>query len=292
MQVPAPVGYERALSLDHAIELLEQYGPDAKIIAGGHSLLPMMKLRLLQPEVLIDVNDLNDLSYIKVESNEMRIGAMTRHSELLESPIVSEHFPIISEAERVIADPIVRNRGTVGGSLCQGDPSEDLAAVFSALKASLVLRGSKGVRIVPVREFHSGPYSTVIDPGEILIEIRVSLTPSCGSAYEKVERRVGDWAIAAVGVALRVADLRVSDVGIGLTAVGAEHYSAPEAEMFLAGKELSDETMSECARIAAENCSPSADQRGPVDYKRHLVEVLTRRALGRAAERCTGVSNR
>ena len=132
MQVPAPVDYERALSLDHAIELLERYGPDAKIIAGGHSLLPMMKLRLLQPEVLIDLNNVTDLGYIKVESNEMRIGALTRHSELLESPIVSEHFPIISEAERVIADPVVRNRGTVGGSLCQADPSEDLAAVFSA----------------------------------------------------------------------------------------------------------------------------------------------------------------
>lgn len=289
MQVPAPVDYERALSLDHAIELLEQYGPDAKIIAGGHSLLPMMKLRLLQPEVLIDLNDINDLGYIKVESNEMRIGALTRHSELLESPIVSEHFPIISEAERVIADPIVRNRGTVGGSLCQADPSEDLAAVFSALKASVVLRGSKGTRVVPVREFHSGPYATVIEPGEILTEIRVSLTPPCGSAYEKVERRVGDWAIAAVGVVLRVLDSRVSDVGIGLTAVGAEHYCAPEAEEFLVGRELSNETIRECARIAAEKCNPSADQRGPVDYKRHLVEVLTSRALGKAVDRCTGV---
>jgi carbon-monoxide dehydrogenase medium subunit len=290
MQVPAPVDYERALSLDHAIELLERYGPDAKIIAGGHSLLPMMKLRLLQPEVLIDLNNVTDLGYIKVESNEMRIGALTRHSELLESPIVSEHFPIISEAERVIADPVVRNRGTVGGSLCQADPSEDLAAVFSALKASVVLRGSKGTRVVPVREFHSGPYSTVIDPGEILTEIRVSLSSPCGSAYKKVERRVGDWAIAAVGVVLRVSNSRADDVGIGLTAVGAEHYCAYEAEEFLVGKELSEETINECARIAAENCNPSADQRGPVDYKRHLVEVLTFRALGKAVARCKGGS--
>lgn len=292
MQVPAPVDYERASSLDHAIELLERYGPDAKIIAGGHSLLPMMKLRLLQPEVLIDLNDLNDLGYIKVESNEMRIGALTRHSELLESSIIFEHFPIISEAERVIADPIVRNRGTVGGSLCQADPSEDLAAVFAALKASVVLRGSKGARVVPVREFHSGPYSTVIDAGEILTEIRVSLSPPYGSAYEKVERRVGDWAIAAVGVALRVLDSRVSEVGIGLTAVGAEHYCAVEAEEFMVGKELSDETIAQCAQVAAENCNPSADQRGPVDYKRHLVEVLTHRALAKAFERSMGVGKR
>ena len=180
MQVPASVDYERATSLSHAIELLERHGPEARIVAGGHSLLPMMKLRLIQPEVLIDINDLSELSYIKIEGNELRIGAMARHAELLSSPLVGEHFPIIVEAEKVIADPIVRNRGTVGGSLCQADPSEDLSAVFSALKAKLVIQGSHGSRTVDATSFHDGPYSTVVSSDEILIEVKIPIRPGRG----------------------------------------------------------------------------------------------------------------
>src|SRR5581483_11237035 len=204
MQVPAPVEYERATSVDNAIALLERYGPEARLIAGGHSLLPMMKLRLARPEVLIDINDLSDLSYIRVDGGALHIGAMTRHRELLESAVAGQHFPILHDAERVIADPIVRNRGTVGGSICQADPSEDLSAVFAALKARAVVRGAGGEREIAMDDFHLGPYETAVGPAEILLEIRVDLPAgaSAGSAYEKVERRVGDWAVVAAGAAL------------------------------------------------------------------------------------------
>ena len=198
MQIPPPFEYERATSIDHAIALLERLGPEARLVAGGHSLLPMMKLRLARPEHLIDINDL-DLSYVRIEGDEIRIGAMTRHRELLESAVANEHYAIFGEAERVIADPIVRNRGTVGGSLCQADPSEDLSAVMSALGATIVLYSKNGERTVPARQFHVGPYETAAEPGEIVTEIRVPIRRQTGSAYEKVERRAGDWAVAAVG---------------------------------------------------------------------------------------------
>lgn len=285
MQVPAQVEYERAKSLDHALDLLKQHGSEAMLIAGGHSLLPMMKLRLVQPGILIDINDLAELSFVRIEGDEIVIGAMTRHSELLHSAIIREQYPIISEAERVIADPIVRNRGTVGGSICQADPSEDLSAVFSAIDAVLVLRGRGGTRTVLAREFHDGPYSTVRDINEVLVEVRVKIDPGVGSAYEKVERRVGDWAIAAAGALVKVADGHFTRVGIGLTAVGADHFIANEAEEFLLSKEATGENLQAAAQIASESCNPTADQRGPVDYKRHLVQVLTLRALTRATDR-------
>jgi aerobic carbon-monoxide dehydrogenase medium subunit len=158
VQTPAPFDYERAGSVDDALALLERHGPEARLVAGGHSLLPMMKLRLARPEVLIDINDLTDLAYIRLDGSHVAIGAMTRHAELLDSPLLGEHYAIFADAERVIADPIVRNRGTIGGSFCQADPSEDLAAVGSALRAELVIRSADGTRTVPAREFHSGPY--------------------------------------------------------------------------------------------------------------------------------------
>ncbi len=225
MQIPPPFEYERATSIDHAIALLERLGPEARLVAGGHSLLPMMKLRLARPEHLIDINDL-DLSYVRIDGNEIRIGAMTRHRELLESAVANEHYAIFGEAERVIADPIVRNRGTVGGSLCQADPSEDLSAVMSALGATVVLYSKNGERTVPAREFHVGPYETAAQPGEIVTEIRVPIRHRTGSAYEKVERRAGDWAVAASGVFVSLDGDSIGDCGIGLTAVGVEHFCA------------------------------------------------------------------
>ena len=288
MQLPAPFEYERASSLDHAIALLERHGPDARVIAGGHSLLPMMKLRLARPEVLIDVNELSDLSDVRIERDELRIGALTRHADLLASPLSAEHFPIFTDAERVIADPIVRNRGTIGGSLCQADPSEDLSAVFAAVKASVVITGSSGERIVPARELHTGPYETVVAPAELLTEVRVPIRPGCGSAYEKVERRTGDWAVAAAGAAVWLDGDTVADVGIGLTAVGARHFYAPAAEDAIRGQALSDDLYDTAARLAAEGCDPQSDQRGPADYKRHLAGELTRRALKRAVARARG----
>ncbi|MFC4120323.1 FAD binding domain-containing protein [Nonomuraea zeae] len=285
MQVPARFEYERADSVPHAIELLERYGPDARIVAGGHSLIPMMKLRLAQPEALIDINGLSELGQISVDGDELVIGALVRHTELLGSTTATDLFPIFRDAERVIADPIVRNRGTVGGSLCQGDPSEDLSAVFSALRASAVIQGPGGTRTVPIRQFHEGPYETAVQPGELLLQLRVPVVAGTGSAYEKVERRVGDWPVAAAGAVLSVQDGVITRAGIGLTAVGAEHFCAPEAETYLNGRPPGDEAFAEAARIAAEHCDPHADQRGPADYKRHLAAELTRRALARAAGR-------
>jgi carbon-monoxide dehydrogenase medium subunit len=288
MQTPAPFEYERAGSVDDALALLERHGPEARLVAGGHSLLPMMKLRLARPEVLVDINDLTDLSYIRVDGDTIGIGGMTRHAQLLDSPVLGEHYAIFHDAERVIADPIVRNRGTIGGSFCQADPSEDLAAVGSALRAEMVVRSSGGERTIPAREFHTGPYETVLEPAEILTEVRVPIRPGAGSAYEKVERRVGDWPIAAAGAFVTLDGDSVGDVGIGLTALGAPHFCAPDAEDALRGRQATDENLAAAADAAADACNPAADQRGPVDYKRHLARELTLRALRRSVARARG----
>jgi carbon-monoxide dehydrogenase medium subunit len=200
---------------------------------------------------------------------------------------VAEHFPILRDAERVIADPVVRNRGTVGGSLCQADPSEDLSAAFAALRADLVVTGPDGRRTIGVREFFVGPYETALADGELLVEIRVPIR-SHASAYQKVERRAGDWAVAAVGAVLNLVGDTITEVGIGLSAVGAAGFVATEAEDFLRGEAASEERFAEAGGIAAEHCNPIADQRGPVDYKRHLAGELTTRALRRAAARARG----
>jgi aerobic carbon-monoxide dehydrogenase medium subunit len=289
MQTPAPFGYERATSVDDAIALLERLGPEARLVAGGHSLLPMMKLRLARPEHLIDINGLADeLAYIRLEGETLLIGAMTRHAALLDSAVAGEHFRIFHDAERVIADPIVRNRGTVGGSIGQADPSEDLSAVFSALRATIVIRGSGGTRTVPAREFFVGPYDTVVGDAEMITEIRVPIRPGAGSAYQKVERRAGDWAVAAAGACVWLDGDRFTEVGIGLTAVGAPHFCAPGAEDALRGQQVSDAAIVAAGELAAAQCNPTTDQRGPADYKRHLAGELTRRALRLAVARAKG----
>jgi aerobic carbon-monoxide dehydrogenase medium subunit len=284
MQVPSHVEYERAASLEHALSLLRR--PETRVLAGGHSLIPMMKLRLAQPELLVDINGLAELAFITADGGQLRIGALARHADLLESKAAGECFPIFHDAERVVADPIVRLWGTIGGSLCQADPSEDLSAAFAATRATAVIKTPEGERTVPVRELHVGPYETVVGRGELLAEIRVPVRPGTGSAYEKVSRRVGDWSIAAVGAVLKLSDGgTIQEAGIGLTAVGAEHFVAVEAEEFLRGREAGQDTFEKAAKIAAEHCHPAADQRGPEDFKRHLVAELTTRALLRAAGR-------
>jgi len=311
MQVPSHVEYERATSVEHALSLLSK--PETRVLAGGHSLIPMMKLRLAQPEVLVDINGLDELAFIALHGGQLRIGALARHADLLSSAVAGECFPIFHDAEREVADPIVRLWGTVGGSLCQADPSEDLSAVFAAVRAIAVIRGQDGERMVPVRDFHLGPYQTVIRPGELLAEIRVPVLPGTGSAYQKVARRVGDWSVAAAGAVLRLAPQGsrggrgggqppraggsggvvppettppvIESAGIGLTAVGAEHFVAAEAEDFLVGRVADHDSFAAAGAIAAEHCQPAADQRGPEDFKRHLVAELTARALRRAAAR-------
>jgi aerobic carbon-monoxide dehydrogenase medium subunit len=285
LQTPAAFEYERATSVEGAIASLQRLGPEARVIAGGHSLLPMMKLRLANPEHLIDINDLHELAYIREEGDEVRIGALTRHAELERSELLAERFPVFRDAEQVIADPVVRNRGTIGGSLCQADAAEDLSAVCSALQAKVVIRGADGERVVGMSEFHIGPYMTAVGDGELLTEVRLPLRPGAGSAHEKVERRAGDWAIAAASAAVWMNGSVIADAGLALSAVGPTTVHLTRAEELLRGRPPSDELFEQAGAIGSEDCSPVADGRGPVDYKRHLAGVLTKRALRRAAAR-------
>jgi aerobic carbon-monoxide dehydrogenase medium subunit len=285
LQTPAPFDYERATSVEGALAALERLGSDARIIAGGHSLLPMMKLRLANPSHLIDINDLSELAYIREQDGEVRVGALTRHVDLAESELLARRFPLFRDAEEVIADPVVRNRGTIGGSLCQADAAEDLSAVCSAVKAQVVIRGPGGERVVAMADFHVGPFTTAVGAGEMLTEIRLPLRPGAGSAHEKAERRAGDWAIAAASAAVWINGGTVSDVGIALSAVGMTTVDLTRAAELMRGKQPSEELFAQAGEIASADCSPSADGRGPVDYKRHLAGVLTRRALRRSTAR-------
>jgi carbon-monoxide dehydrogenase medium subunit len=286
MQVPAPFEYERATSVDQAIGLLERLGEEARLIAGGHSLLPMMKLRLANLEYVIDINDLHDeLGYVRVGADEVRIGAMTRHRELLESPELAALFPIFADAERVIADPVVRNRGTIGGSLCQADPSEDLTAVCTTLDASCVIRGAGGERVVSMTEFHRGPYETAVEHDEMLTEVRIPVRPHGSSAYAKVERRAGDWAVTSAGAAVWMDGDVIADARVGLAAVGPNTSGIPAISGALRGQVPSEELYERAGAIAAESCSPVTDNRGTADYKRHLAAELTRRTLRTSVER-------
>jgi carbon-monoxide dehydrogenase medium subunit len=285
VQVPAPFEYERATSVQDALELLRRLGPEARILAGGHSLLPMMKLRLATPGYLIDIDDLaGELGYVREAGDEIRIGAMTRHRELLESSLLARRVAIFADAERVIADPLVRNRGTIGGALCQADPSEDLSAVCAAVDASMVIRGLDGDRVLDMHEFHRGPYQTAVQDDELLVEIRIPLREHSASAYEKVDRRVGDWAVAAAGASLTLDGGVIGDAGIALAAVGAG-VTCVAAQAHLRGGEPGDELWEQAGQIAAAGCSPVSDQRGSAEYKRHVAGVLTVRALRRAAAR-------
>ncbi|WP_072689931.1 FAD binding domain-containing protein [Rhodococcus marinonascens] len=286
MQVPGNFEYERATGVEDAIGLLDRLGDEARLVAGGHSLLPMMKLRLANPEYLIDINDLEgELGYITTEPKKMRIGAMARHRRLLESDELAAVFPVFRDAEKVIADPVVRNRGTIGGSLCQADPAEDLTTVCEVLDATCVVRGPRGRREIPVSEFVVGPYETALAHNEMLIEIVIPVRSHSSSAYAKVERRTGDWAVTAAGSAVTVESGEIARAAVGLTAVYPEPSGLVSVADYLVGSSPSEETFAQAGRLAAQACEPVGDARGTADYKRHLASELTIRTLRTAVDR-------
>ena len=283
MQTPAPFGYERATSVEGAIAALQRHGSEARIIAGGHSLLPMMKLRLANPEHLVDINDLAELAYIREEDGEIRIGALTRHVDLLKSELLARRYPLFRDAEEVIADPVVRNRGTIGGSLCQADAAEDLSAVCSAAKAQVVIRGAGGERVVGMEGFHVGP---VHDRRRRRRDPHRGPPAACGRAPAARTRRSSAAPATGPSPPRRPrcgwTAATIADVGIALSAVGLTTIHLTRAEELLRGQAPSEELFAQAGEIASEDCSPMADGRGPVDYKRHLAGVLTHRALRRA----------
>ncbi|AQA03783.1 carbon monoxide dehydrogenase [Mycobacterium sp. MS1601] len=286
MQVPGPFEYERATSVDHAVGLLDRLGEGALIVAGGHSLLPMMKLRIANPEYLIDINDLApELSYVVTDPTLARLGAMTRHREVLGSDPLASVCPIFRDAERVIADPVVRNRGTVGGSLCQADPAEDLTTVCAVLGATVLARGPGGEREIGIDEFLVGPYETALAHNEMVIEVRIPLRHNTSSAYAKVERRVGDWAVAAAGATVTVEDGVIVAARVGLTAVEPDAEALRALSAGLVGKPAVEQTYVEAGRAAEAACEPTSDMRGSADYKRHLAGELTIRTLRTSVDR-------
>ncbi len=279
--------YESPQTLNEAIELLHKYGDEAKILSGGHSLIPMMKLRFASPEYLIDINGIPGLSYIKEEDGMVKMGGLTRESEIEHSDLLAKHFPIFADVTKLIADPQVRNMGTIGGNLAHGDAANDHPAVMLALGATVVATGAEGVREIPIDEFFFGFYMTALQHGEILTEIRIPLPGAgTGSAYHKQERKVGDYATSGVAVQLTIdGNGIVTSAGIGLTNVNPVPLRASRSEEAIIGKPLSDETIKIAAQYASEDCSPSSDLRGSEEYKRHITGVLVKRMIVKAAER-------
>ena len=285
--IPASFDYSAPATLEEAINLLHEIGDEAKILAGGHSLIPMMKLRFASPEHLIDINNIPGLSYVKEEDGYLKIGAMTRESELEHANVIAEKYPIFTDAAKLIADPQVRNMGTIGGNLAHGDAANDHPAVMIALRAEVEITGKEGKRYVPIDEFFYGFYMTAVQHGEILTEIRIP-TPSSntGNAYHKLERKVGDYATAGVAVQISLdADGVCTYAGIGLTNVNPTPLRAARSEEVLVGNQITDELIAQAAQFASEDCEPSADLRGDEDYKRAMVGVITKRMINKALQR-------
>jgi aerobic carbon-monoxide dehydrogenase medium subunit len=279
--------YESPGTIAEAISLLQKYGDEAKILSGGHSLIPMMKLRFASPEYLIDINNIKGLSHINEENGIVKIGALTREAEIEHSGLLKKYFPIFGDVTKLIADPQVRNRGTVGGNLAHGDAANDHPAAMLALRASVVITGPDGDRTVPIDEFFFGFYTTAIQQNEILTEIQIPIPPAgTGSAYHKLERKVGDYATAGVAVQLTLDKKGIcTAVGIGLTNVNPVPLRAVRSEEALSGKPITDASIAEAAQYASEDCNPSSDLRGSEEYKRAMVGVLLKRMVHKAVER-------
>ena len=288
--IPAPFDYHRAGTLDEAIGLLSRYGADARVLSGGMSLLPAMKLRLAQIGHLVDISRIAGLEYVKEEKGVVRIGAGTRQSTLEKNELIRKHFAVLSDAIPLIADPLVRNRGTIGGNLANGDPANDGPAIAIALGAELVARGPKGERSIPANRFYKDLFVTDLKGDEILVEVRIALPPAhSGGAYRKLKRKTGDYAAAAVAVQVTLdAKGAVGRCGIGLTNVAPTPLQASAAEKFFTGKTPDEKNLLETAKLAAQAAAPSGDRRGSVEYKKEMTRVLAARALKAALQRAGG----
>ena len=288
--IPRSFEYHAPRALDEALSLLQQLGPDAKILSGGQSLIPMMKLRLASPPAVVDINRIPDLSYVSQSDDYLRIGALARESDLEISPLIKSRYPLLSDTTVVIGDPLVRNQATVCGNLAHGDPANDHPATMLALEATLCAVSSRGEREIHITNFFTGLFSTDLQPDEILKEIRVPVPlPLSGGAYLKLERKVGDYATAGVAVQVTLDSAGVCQrAGVGLTNVGFMPLKATQVEAFLKGKAIDDAAIKQASEIAASEAQPFDDIRGSADYKRDVVRVLTVRALKRALERASG----
>ncbi|MGD2069937.1 MAG: xanthine dehydrogenase family protein subunit M [Gemmatimonadota bacterium] len=287
--IPGEFEYHAPTSVDEAVELLQTLGDDAKVLAGGHSLVPAMRFRLALPAALVDINRIADLAYVREEEGELRIGAMTREVDVERSDVVRSRYPLLADASLVIADPLVRNRGTVGGNLAHADPANDHPAVMLAYGATLVAQGPSGRRTIPVDDFFVGLFESALEPHELLVEIRIpSPGPGGGGAYVKLERKVGDYAISAVAVQLALEGGTCRSIRAALTNLGPVPMRATAAEDVLRGKPLTEAALEEAGQAAARECDPSGDLRGSVEYKRDVTRVLFKRAVRRAAERAGG----
>ncbi|HEX4418463.1 MAG TPA: xanthine dehydrogenase family protein subunit M [Kofleriaceae bacterium] len=287
--IPASFDYHVPATLDEAIALLGKLGDSAKILAGGQSLIPAMRFRLASPEVLIDLNRIRDLAFLEERDGYLAIGAMTREHALEAAPVVAAAYPLLFDTAKVIADPLVRNKATVGGNLAHADPANDHPATMLAYDAQIIARSASGTRTIAIDDLFVGLFETSLAPGEILTEIRVPRPgPGSGGAYLKLERKVGDYAVAAVAVQLTLTAGTIERIRIGLTNVSPIPMRARAAEATLLGVPLSDGVLEQAARAAAAECAPSADLRGQVDYKRDMVRVLTKRTVRRAVERAQG----
>jgi aerobic carbon-monoxide dehydrogenase medium subunit len=288
--IPAPFDYHAPTSLSEAIQLLQRHGDEAKVLSGGQSLLPLLKLRIGAAGHLVDIGKIPGLEYVKEEGGFLRIGGRTRESALERSDLIKSKYPILFDTAQVIADPLVRNRATVGGNLAHADPANDHPATMLALGAEVTATGPKGQRTIKIGEFFTGIFSTVLAPDEILTEIRIPIPPPrSGGAYVKLERKVGDFATAAAAAQVTLsASGEIEQVGIALTSAGPTPIKASDAERFLLKKKPDAKTLAEAARLAGLAASPSADRRGSVQYKREMARVLTGRALARAIERAGG----
>jgi carbon-monoxide dehydrogenase medium subunit len=287
--IPPAFDYVAPKTLAEAIALLAQ-NPEAKVLAGGHSLIPLMKLRLASPALLVDINRLSELSYIREEGGWLKIGALTREVDLDESALVQQKYPLLADTTRVIADPLVRNMATVGGNLAHADPANDHPATMLAYGAQIVAAGPQGERVIPAEDFFLDAFQTALTHEEILTEIRIPAPrPGSGGAYMKVERKVGDFATAAVAAQITLdASGRIESAGIGLTNVGLTPIKATAAEAALKGQPPDEATLCRAAELAAEAAQPISDQRGSEEYKRSLVKTLTVRALRQAIARAQG----